>query len=97
MIQMINVILSLTILLQLVYLFTCGQPYMFREAKRAGINEYFFKILHLIGVCAAIINAVLSDKNTIWETFMYGCVVGIFAMHVKVAKKLFNRAKNGSN
>lgn len=81
--------------MQMVYLFTCGQAYMVKEAKKHGINETFFKLFHIIGIGAAIINSILTSKNTIWESVMYACVIVIFSAHIFVVKKIIQRAKNG--
>lgn len=94
MIQLINIFLALIIFFQIVYLFTCGQPYVEKRAKRSGINILIVKVIHIMGAASVIINSVLSEKNTIWETLMYACVAFVLFDKVRLAKRIYNRLRN---
>lgn len=98
MIQTINVILSALIFLQVLYLFTCGQLYMQKSARRENVNFFFYKIFYIFAASLVFGNAMLSDCQTIWTCLIYASVLAIIQSRVNVAyrvyKKTYKRLKN---
>lgn len=89
--QIINVIFGALIFLQVLYLFTCGQFYMQKSAKREGINFFFYKLFYIFAASLVFGNAMLSDCQTIWTSLIYASVIAIIQSRVNIAYKLFQK------
>lgn len=91
MIQTINVVLAAIIFLQVLYLFTCGQMYMQKSAKRESVNFFFYKLFYIFAASLVFGNAMLSDCQTVWTCLIYASVIAIIQSRVNVAYRLYQK------
>lgn len=93
MIQTLNTILAAIIFVQVLYLFTCGQPFMKKNAKHENTNFILYKLFYVVAASLAFGNAMLSDCQTLWISFIYLAVIAILQGRVFLAWKLYKKLK----
>ena len=91
MVQILNLILAAIIFLQVLYLFTCGQLYMQKSARRENMNFFFYKVFYIFAASLVFGNAMLSDCQTVWTCLIYASVIAIIQSRVNVAYRLYQK------
>ncbi|MFT4062200.1 MAG: hypothetical protein QM642_07575 [Edaphocola sp.] len=94
MVQVLNLSLTVAILGEILFLFTCGDGYMKLLAARERRNYLLEKVLCLTGAATALVNSMLSETHTVAESVIYAVAALAIAGRVKAAHKYYKARKH---